>query len=244
MKKTIYALLIAFSFLCLKVDKRTNIWMVGDSTMAWKNPKSEPESGWGEGLKEFVKNKAMVHNHAANGRSSKSFVNEGRWKAVLDSIRPGDYVVIQFGHNDEKNDSTLHTDPYTSFKQYLKKYIDETRQKGGIPLVCNSIVRRHFDAAGNLKNSHGEYINAAREAAMENKTLFVDMEALTRKLVVEMGPQKSKTLFVFCQPGECPKRPKGSADSTHLNYEGARRVAGLFISDIKKRRLLMRKFFK
>jgi len=232
-------LLTAFTF-----KEKANIWMIGDSTMAWKKPERAPESGWAEGLKNFVDNNVAVHNHAASGRSSRSFIAEGRWKAVLDSIKPGDYVVIQFGHNDEKPDSLLHTDPFTSYKQFLKKFIDETRSKKGIPLICTSIVRRHFDAQGNLKDTHGDYIKAAREAAIENKTLFIDMEASSRRLVSEMGPETSKSLFVFCQPGECPRRPKGAADSTHLNFEGARQIAALFVRDAKAQKLAIRKLLK
>ena len=130
---------LVFSFLLIVVmgfmpGKKINVWLIGDSTMAWKNPNQEPESGWGEGLKKFF-DKAVVHNHAASGRSTKSFVSEKRWRSVLDSIQPGDYVVIQFGHNDEKPDSFLHTDPFTTYKQYLKKFVDETRLKKGIAII-------------------------------------------------------------------------------------------------------------
>ncbi len=232
-------LLMAFSF-----KEKTNIWMVGDSTMAWKRPENAPESGWAEGLKNFVRDDVVIHNHAASGRSSRSFIAEGRWKAVLDSIKPGDYVVIQFGHNDEKADSLLHTDPFTSYKQFLKKFIDETRLKKGIPLICTSIIRRHFDEKANLKNTHGDYIKAAREAAIENKTLFIDMEASSRKLISKMGPEKSKSLFVFCKPGEFVRRPKGAADPTHLNFKGARQIAKLFVKDAKALKLPIRNLLK
>ena len=138
-----------------------------------------------------------VKNHAASGRSSKSFVSEKRWAAILDSIRPGDYVVIQFGHNDEKPDSTLHTEPFTTYKQYLKKYIDETRLKKGNPIVCSSIVRRHFDSDGKLKDTHGDYIKASREIAVETNTAFIDMEAKSRKLISQRTRTR-KIEITFC----------------------------------------------
>lgn len=232
---------ILFSFLLIAVmafipDRKVNIWLIGDSTMAWKKPAHEPESGWGEGLKLFF-SKDVVHNHAASGRSTKSFVSEKRWQAVLDSIQPGDYVVIQFGHNDEKPDTLLHTEPFTTYKQYLKRFVDETRAKKGIPVICSPIVRRHFDGDGQLKNTHGDYIRASAEIAKETKTIFIDMEARSRKLVTELGPERSGSLFVFCNPGEYPGRPKGSRDSTHLNHYGAQQIAALFVEGLKEQKI-------
>jgi lysophospholipase L1-like esterase len=185
-----------------------------------------------------------VHNHAASGRSTRSFVREGRWQAVLDSIQRGDYVVIQFGHNDEKPDSLLHTDPFTSYKQHLVKFVSETRAKGGIPVICSPIVRRHFDGSGNLVNTHGDYPLAARSAAADTKTAFVDMEAGSHDLIQKLGPEGSKSLFVFCAPGQCPRRPRGVQDSTHLNHEGVVQVARLFAEGVRKAALPLAKELK
>lgn len=245
MIKNIIAIPIFLCFLfAFAPVKETNIWLIGDSTMAWKKPERDPESGWGEGLKQLVNSKATVHNHAASGRSARSFVTEKRWAAVLDSIRPGDYVVIQFGHNDQKPDPTLYTDPFTSYKEFLEKFIDETRAKKGIPVVCSSIVRRHFDSEGNLIDTHGDYIKAAREVAKENKVYFVDLEANTRKLVTELGPEKSKSLYVYCAPGECRRSSKGVQDSTHLNHNGALLVAQMFAEEVKEEKMPLRKLLK
>lgn len=214
-------------------DKKISIWMIGDSTMAYKKPERNPESGWGVELKEFVLENAVVHNHAASGRSTKSFIAEGRWKAVLDSIQPGDFVIIQFGHNDEKPDSLLHTDANTTYKHFLRKFIEEARAKEACPIVCSSIVRRHFDGNGKLLNTHGNYINSAREVSIETKTPYVDMEALTRKLVTKLGPEKSKSLFTLKRSG---------LDSTHLCHLGAHRVAALFVKEAKKQKLEIAKY--
>lgn len=248
MKKYIFLLISAvlviavFSF--KSSDKVVNIWMIGDSTMANKKPEAAPETGWGMVMHEFVKNGATVHNHALNGRSSKSFLDEGRWKEVYDSIQPGDFVIIQFGHNDEKPNPKLHTDPFTTYKELIKKYIDETRSKGATPIVCSSIVRRHFDGNGNLKETHGDYIKAAKEIAVETNTQFVDMEALTRKFVSKLGPENSKSVYLFCKPGEYPNRPNGVQDSTHLKYKGAQDIAKLFIKEAKKDKLSISRYFK
>ncbi len=236
--------LVALMILSFKSAEKINVWMIGDSTMAQKKPDRFPESGWGVAMSKLMKNNAVVHNHAASGRSTRSFIAEKRWAAVCDSIQPGDYVIIQFGHNDEKPDSTLHTDPYTSYKQFLKRFIDETRAKGGNPIICSSIVRRHFDGKGNLLNTHGEYIKAAREVAVETNTPFIDMESCTRKLVAALGPEKSKSLYTFCKPGEYKNRSKGAQDSTHLNFAGAEKIATLFIKEVKTQKLALAKYLK
>ena len=209
--------------------------MIGDSTMASKKPERKPESGWGVEFAQFVKNGVVVKNKAASGRSTKSFIAEKRWKAVLDSIQPGDFVIIQFGHNDQRKDSLVYADANTTYKELLKKYIKETREKGGKPVICTPVVRRHFDGKGNLLDTHGDYPKAVRELAKETKTPLVDMEALTRKLVTDLGPEKSKDLFTM---------RKNGLDSTHLCHAGALQVAELFVKNAKKQHLKIALHFK
>ena len=137
-------------FLCLlsafKADKpQLTIFMIGDSTMANKNlTGGNPERGWGQMLPGFLSEEVQVDNHAVNGRSTKSFIDEGRWEKVRNRIKKGDYVFIQFGHNDEKADPKRHTDAGGSFDDNLRKFVNETRAQGGIPVLFNSIVRRNF----------------------------------------------------------------------------------------------------
>jgi len=238
MKKSISLFSILLVTIVLFSFQKTNpvsIWMVGDSTMAAKKAERYPESGWGVALADYVTGKAKVHNHAASGRSTLSFIAEGRWKKVCDSVQKGDYVVIQFGHNDEKPDEKLHTEAFGTFKTNIKKFIDETREKGAIPVVCSSIVRRHFDKFGKLVDTHGDYIKAAKEIAAETKTIYIDMEGLTRKMVSEMGPDKSKEIYNFIG-----KRK----DSTHLNVKGAKAVAALFVKELKKEKLPLASLMK
>ena len=203
--------------------------------MASKKPERKPESGWGVEFAQFVKNGVVVINKAASGRSTKSFIAEKRWKAVLDSIQPGDFVIIQFGHNDQRKDSLVYADANTTYKELLKKYIKETREKGGKPVICTPVVRRHFDGKGNLLDTHGDYPKAVRELAKETKTPLVDMEALTRKLVTDLGPEKSKDLFTM---------RKNGLDSTHLCHAGALQVAELFVKNAKKQHLKIALHFK
>ncbi|GAB2547328.1 rhamnogalacturonan acetylesterase [Rufibacter soli] len=244
--KSVLVLTVLLCFLLAFTKKeKPAIWLIGDSTMAWKKPERDPESGWGEGLKKVVNPKAVVHNHAASGRSARSFVSEKRWAAVLDSIQPGDYVIIQFGHNDQKQDDPkLYTDPSSSYKEFLQKFIDETLARKGIPVMCTPIVRRHFDGTGKLVDTHGEYLNAARAVARENKVGLVDLEAKSRELVAALGPERSKSLYVFCAPKECRRSSKGVQDSTHLNHQGALQIAQLFAADVKKQKLPLRRLLQ
>lgn len=147
--KTILLLSLLFLFSAFTSDKPVlTIFMIGDSTMADKNlTGGNPERGWGQMLPGFLSEEIRVDNHAVNGRSSKSFIDEGRWDKVLERIKPGDYVFIQFGHNDEKPQPERHTDPGTTFDANLRRFVNETRAKGGIPVLFNSIVRRNFGKA-------------------------------------------------------------------------------------------------
>lgn len=231
-----------------KADNVVTVFMIGDSTMANKSlDAGNQERGWGHVLGGFFSENIRVENHAVNGRSSKSFIDEGRWQEVLDRIRPGDYVLIQFGHNDEKADEKRHTDPGTTFDANLRKFVTETRSKGGIPVLFNSIVRRNFGENANaiaaddvrsekstaveegdkLVDTHGKYLDSPRNVAREMKVCFIDLNNATRQLVESYGVEGSKRLFMWIPEGVSPACPKGRQDNTHLNVFGARRVASL-----------------
>lgn len=208
----------------------------------------------------------IVDNHAVNGRSSKSFIDEGRWKVVVDKIKPGDYVFIQFGHNDEKPKADRHTDPGSTFDDNLRKFIRETREKGGIPVLFNSVVRRNFlksapdndddEALRNttgptkiqsneegdiLVDTHGDYVVAPRNVAKEMDVPFVDANKITHDLEQGLGKEKSKKLHMWFLPGEEPSVPKGRQDNTHYNVYGAHVVARLLTDAIAKEVPALRK---
>ena len=254
-------LLLAVAFvLCsaFRVDKPVvTIFMIGDSTMANKKlDGGNPERGWGMVLPGFFSEDIRIDNHAANGRSSKSFISEGRWAKVISKVKKGDYVFIQFGHNDEKADSIRHTEPGTTFDDNLRCYVNETRAKGGIPVLFNSIVRRNFvqpkDASITkdirrtsgekeqpkegtvLFDTHGAYLDSPRNVAKELGVTFIDMNKITHDLVQGLGPVESKKLFMFVEPNQVPAFPKGREDNTHLNVYGARTIAGLAVDAIGK----------
>lgn len=231
-----------------KSEQKVRIFLIGDSTMANKDVSGgKLERGWGMMLKNFFTDNVIVNNHALNGRSSKSFIAEGHWQKVVEQIRPGDYVFIQFGHNDEKADTLRHTDPGTSFDDNLRRFVNETRLKGGIPVLFNSVVRRTFadsktavedddkrDNSSNylaegdtLVDTHGAYLLSPRNVAVELDVPFVDANKITHDLEEGLGPDGSKKLHMWYRPGEVEYLPDGRQDNTHYNVYGAYIVAGL-----------------
>lgn len=224
-----------------EVNDTVTIFMIGDSTMANKPTDGDKqERGWGQLLPVHLQGKVKVDNHAMNGRSSKSFIDEGRWDKVLSLIRPGDYVIIQFGHNDEKSREKVHTDPGSTFDANLRRFVTESRDCGGNPILMNSIVRRNFpptvdtphqgsyEIEGDvLVDTHGKYLESPRVVAAEENVPFVDMNAITARLVTDMGKEKSKELFMWIPKGEYKFCPEGRIDNTHLRPYGAEVISGL-----------------
>lgn len=214
-------------------SKLITIYTIGDSTMANKKPEVYPETGWGQQLQNYFDSKVKISNHAVNGRSSKSFIDEGRWDAVRDSLKKGDYVFIQFGHNDEKADKpAVYTDPQTSYRHNLEKYIRETRSKGATPVLLTPIVRRKFDESGKLIDTHGNYPDAVREVAAKLSVECIDMQIITHNLVSSLGDEPSKKLYLWTAPDL--KFPEGRKDDTHLSVEGAKTLAGLVAKEVAK----------
>lgn len=219
--------------------------MIGDSIMSVKPERALPENGWGMALEKHLADNAEIKNHARNGRSSKSFINEGLWAKVYEEISRGDFVIIQFGHNDEKiNDTSRYTIPKTTFKENLRKFIIETRMKGGTPILCTPVVRRKFNKEEKLVDTHGDYPDAIRDIAAEMKVTFVDLNKLTAEKISELGPEKSKSIFMILAPGEHLNFPEGKEDNTHLQEKGAAMVAELFITEIKKQQVGLAALFK
>jgi len=203
------------------------IFTIGDSTCANKPLSNENlERGWGQALSSYFDSRyVVVDNHALNGRSSLSFRNEGRWNVVLERIKPGDYVLIQFGHNDQKPNPDRHTDPGSTFNDQLKQYVEETRAKGGNPVLLTSIIRRKFDEQGQLVDTHGAYIQAVKDVAAELGVPLIDHNRTSHELVQQLGPEASKRLFMWVEKGSNPAAPEGKQDDTHLRAAGARTMA-------------------
>ena len=205
--------------------QKMTVFTIGDSTMANKKAEVFPETGWCMAFPAFVDNQVEVKNRAVNGRSTKSFIAEGRWKAVLDSLKRGDYVFIQFGHNDEKvQDTTRYTEPFTTYAENLERFVRETREKGAHPILFTPIVRRKFEN-GFLTDTHGNYPVAVRQVAAEWNVPLVDLQFLTAGAVTALGDEASKAIYLWTPPTD--RFQQGRKDDTHLKVEGARLVAKL-----------------
>jgi len=206
------------------------VYGVGDSTMADKPTDTDnPERGWGQLLPEFLPKGMVMDNHALNGRSSKSFIDEGCWDAVMKTMKPGDWVIIQFGHNDQKfKDPARYTNPYSGYRANLAKMVADARDRGAHPVLASSIVRRNFNEYGTLEDTHGAYPFVMRQLALELGVPFVDLQLMTEDWIRGHGPEDSKRFFVWAEPGEYLSLPEGKQDNTHLNDAGARKVAGMF----------------
>jgi lysophospholipase L1-like esterase len=223
---TLASLLLATGF---APQERIVVYLIGDSTMANKpDPEHNPERGWGQALHEFLDDAVAVDNRAVNGRSTRSFISEGRWDSVRVRLKRGDYVLIQFGHNDQKiEDSTRYTNPYTAYRRNLARFVAESRARGATPVILSSIVRRKFNASGVLEDTHGVYPFVARTVARETGAPFVDLQQLTEDLVLAAGPERSKALYVWTTAGQFPAFPQERRDDTHLSPRGATEVARL-----------------
>ncbi len=216
---------------------KITIYTIGDSTMSHYDSTKDLRVGWADGLKSYFTSDVTIENDARSGRSSKSFIDEGLWTAVINKVTPGNYMFIQFGHNDEKTTTSLHTDPYTTYSANLCKFVTETRAKGGIPILFTPICRRNFGSDGILKDTHGDYPPAMRKVADSLKVLLVDMTVKTTALVQSYGPDSSKKIYNYVAVGASPIYPSGNTDDTHINAFGAYLFAGLAVQGIREQKM-------
>ena len=226
--------------------QKITIYGIGDSTMADKvKPDVNPEHGWLQVFPQFMTKDVKIINKAVNGRSTKSFINQNRWDSIYKVLKPGNYVFIQFGHNDGKvEDSTRYTNPHTAYRHNLIKFVTEAREKGAIPILFSSITRRNFNEKGVLISTHGEYTQEARLVAQEYKVPFIDLEYYSEELEISYGPEKSKKLHLHYEPGEIPYYPDGKSDDTHLSTKGAEEISKIVISELKKLDIDLKKYIK
>lgn len=235
---SIKRLLFVVAFLSLTTasfSQSITIYTIGDSTMANKpDTDQNPERGWAQVLPMFFNEKVSIINKAVNGRSTRSFIDQGRWQEVYQSLKPGDYVFIQFGHNDQKFKSPdRYTNPHTAYRHNLIKFVKQTREKGATPILFSSIVRRNFNEHGTLIDTHGAYPLETRLVALEYDVEFIDLQFLTERLEMAYGQEKSKSLHLHYAPGEIAYYPNGKKDNTHLSVKGANEVSKLVINHLK-----------
>ncbi|MBB3108112.1 lysophospholipase L1-like esterase [Paenibacillus phyllosphaerae] len=205
--------------------KPFTIYVAGDSTAANYLPEHAPMEGWGAKLHLYLRSSIRVVNEAVNGRSSKSFIEEGRLDSILDRIQSGDFLLVQFGHNDSKEDAERHTSPWHTYPNYLQRYIQGARDKGATPILISPLCRRHFDGDGLLINTHGDYPRSAEALCVRDNVTFIDLNGRSAAAFKELGEARSKQWFTWLQPGEHANYPEGIEDDTHLNEHGAQEVS-------------------
>lgn len=216
--------------------RKVKVYLIGDSTMSQKEVSAYPETGWGMPFVYFFDSTVVVDNRAQNGRSTRTFWEENRWKPVVDSLVVGDYVFIQFGHNDEVKTKKSYT-PEAQYKEFLLRYVIEAKAKKAIPVLVTPVARRTFDSTGTLKSSHDAYSAIVRQVAQEQQVALVDLDLESQDLYRKMGSEQSKLLFNQLQANEHPNYPEGKTDNTHFNELGARRIAEIVLRNIKSLRL-------
>lgn len=227
MKTRVYSILavacaIMASIACISAGRRpVTLFMVGDSTMADKEElEASPERGWGQLFPTYLTGNIVVQNHARNGRSTKSFIDQGRWEEVMKRAKKGDIVIIQFGHNDAKKEDPARYSTPENYAKNLTNMVNEARAKKMHVVLCTSVNRRDF-AGDTLRQTLGDYPDAARSVAEELGVPLLDLERTSRQWLETLGDEASKAYFMNVVPGECTKYPEGKIDNTHLREAGA-----------------------
>ena len=221
------------------------VFIAGDSTAAPKLETKRPETGWGEHLqKHFDGRKVRVDNRAANGRSTRTFISENRWQAILDKLKPGDYVLIQFGHNDHSKEKVDRYTPPADFHANLVRFVKDVRAKKATPVLLTPVMRRRFDKAGKFYDVHGEYPDLTRRVAAEQRVALIDMHRMSEKVLVKYGPEESRKLFLQLKTGENPNYPQGVEDNTHFSPLGADLMAELAVEGFRAQKLGLAKYLK
>lgn len=237
-------LFLFFTFVFLAFDSQEPVlYMIGDSTMANKPDLDYPERGWGQVLPTFFESALRIENHAKNGRSTRSFIYEGRWDSVFNKLKPGDFLVIQFGHNDGVETKTGRYATPEEYRYNLKKFVRESMVKGAKPILCTSVARRNFIDSVQT-DTHGEYPGIMIEVAKEMKIPCIDMNDKSTKFIIELGEKDSETLFLHFPPGTYPQSPDGKKDNTHFSEKGATAMAMLFIEGLKEQHLELEKYLR
>ncbi len=232
--KNTFLIILTVMFLAFELApaKKIKIFLAGDSTMSIKDRRNYPETGWGMPFEQFWDSSVTIVNKAKNGRSTKSFMQEGLWKSITDEAKEGDYVLIQFGHNDEvptKKTATTEKE----FENNLVQYVQDTRSRKATPVLLTPVARRKFDSTGHIVGTHDVYAQIVRNVAKDQRVSLIDLDKKSQQLYRQLGVEASKLLFVHLEAGQHPNYPDGKKDDTHFSELGARLVAQLVYADLK-----------
>jgi len=235
----------AISFSAIAQKQPVTIFLAGDSTMAAKQPEKRPETGWGEMLgQHFKAGSIRIENRAANGRSTKTFISEGKWQLIVDALRKGDYVFIQFGHNDSSKDKGERYTPPEDYRRNLVRFVGEVKARGAHPVLLTPVMRRRFGKDGKFYDTHGEYPVIVRSVAKDQNVPLIDMHSMSEKVIVRYGVEDSRKLFLQLKPGENANYPNGIEDNTHFSPLGADEMAKLAVQGIRASNVGLSKLLK
>ena len=237
MRKFALGVIALFIAMSAAAQDKIVLRLMGDSTMADKDLSYEnPERGWGQRLKSHVDTDVIVANYAQNGRSTKSVQTLGIWDRVRNDLKEGEYLFIQFGHNDSKeSDTTRYAAAFGAYQENIRKFVDHALSVGAKPVLFTPVSRRWFDDKGNLKtNCHGDYPAAVKQVAAEYGLPLIDANAITQQWLISLGDQASRKYYMWLPEGTNPKHPKGLTDNTHTNAAGARQLVNLLLPEIVK----------
>jgi len=237
--------LVVVGTVSVAAQSPVTIYLAGDSTMAQKLPEKRPETGWGESLGQFFREGTVrIDNRAKNGRSTRTFISEGLWQGIIDSLHRGDFVFIQFGHNDESKEKVDRYTPPADYRANLIRFVTEVRAKKATAVLFTPVMRRSFNDKGVLVDTHGEYPDIVRAVARQYRVPLIDMHRKSEVVLKRYGAEPSRKLFLQLKPGENPNYPIGVKDNTHFSPAGASVMAQLAVDGIRELRLPLRKFLK
>ena len=241
----VVAAIAAISFSATAQKQPVTIFLAGDSTMAAKQPEKRPETGWGEMLGQHFKvGSIRIENRAANGRSTKTFIAEGKWQSIIDALRKGDYVFIQFGHNDSSKDKGERYTPPEDYRRNLVRFVDEVKAHGGYPILLTPVMRRRFDKNGKFYDTHGEYPDIVRSVAREQHVSLIDMHRKSETVIIRYGVEGSRKLFLQLKSGENANYPNGVDDNTHFSPLGAEEMAEIAVEGLRESGSGLRKLLR
>ena len=200
-------------------DRKPKVLLAGDSIVTEYGESSAPQAGWGQCLAPYLGTNVKVRNYAKGGESSKSFIDNGKWDSLLKTVLPNDVVMIWFMHNDRKSDVAYKTDPATTYREYLKKYVSDTREKGGVPVLVTSLLSYKFGSDGKALRSLGDFPDAMRAVAQETETLLIDVEQWSYEWLSELGEEGAAPYYLL------DKRDPENWDTVHITYDGGNVIA-------------------
>lgn len=235
MRKICMAFVSLFMIAFVKPDRPgLRIFMAGDSTMQAYNPDKTPQRGWGQVFARFFNSDVAVNDLARGGRSTKSYLAEGLWDKLVAGVRKDDWVFIEFGHNDHDKRKPERFCTPEQYENNLIKMVHDVKQKGAHAVILSPIAMRSFDKQGKYYDGHASYPLRARMAALESGVPFIDADSLLGAVVVQLGPDRSKDLYMNFGPGLYSAFPDGHSDNTHLREAGALKVCELVVAAMKR----------